>query len=90
MAWYIFIIHSVRVYFINSYALLQPDIDPVAAKTPFFAPENVAKWAVLEQWHVYWTEMRREQRRALSQSGATNTKVKVERNNKFKFVVSLT
>jgi hypothetical protein len=71
-----------------SYAHLQPDIDPVAAKTPFFAPENAAKWAVPEQWHVYWTDMRREQRRALSQSGATNTKVKVEHNNKF--VVSLT
>ena len=33
---------------------LQLDIDPVTAKTPFFAPENATKWAVLEQWHTFW------------------------------------
>lgn len=58
--------------FNRSHAHRRPGIDPVAAKTPFFAPENAAKWVVQEQWHVYWMERRREQRHALSQSGATN------------------
>ena len=44
----------------------------MAAKTPFLPPENAAKWAVLDQWYVYWMESCLEQRHALSQSGATN------------------
>jgi hypothetical protein len=49
---------------------LQLDIDPVTAKTPFFAPENATKWAVSEQWHTYWMERRQEQRHTLSLSSA--------------------
>jgi hypothetical protein len=52
---------------------LQLDIDPVTAKTPFFAPENATKWAVSEQWHTFWTKRRQEQRHALSQSGAATS-----------------
>ena len=40
----------------SSYAHLQPDNDPVTAKTPFFAHENAAKWAVPQQWYTYWME----------------------------------
>ena len=65
-------IHLVYLQY-RSHAHLRPGIDPVAAKTPFLAPENAAKWAVLEQWHVYWMERHLEQRHALSQSGAANS-----------------
>ena len=54
---------------------LQPDIDPVAAKTPFFAHENAAKWVVLEQWHTYRMQRRHEQRHALSRSGAATNHI---------------
>lgn len=56
----------------KSHAYLQTDIDPLTAKTPFFADENAAKWAVPEQWHTYWMQRRHEQRRALSRSGANH------------------
>lgn len=56
-----------------AYAHLRLDIDPVTAKTPFFAPENATKWAVLEQWHTYWVKRRQDQRHALSQSGAATS-----------------
>ena len=55
----------------RSHAHLQLDIDPVTAKTPFFAPENATKWAVSEQWHTYWMKRRQEQHHALSLSGAS-------------------
>jgi hypothetical protein len=71
MAWYAYI-----QPFYRSHAYLQVqlelDIDPVAAKTPFFAPENATKWVVLEQWHIYWMKRRQEQRHTLSQSAATS------------------
>jgi hypothetical protein len=57
----------------HAHLRVQPDIDPDTAKTAFFAPENVTKWAVLEQWHTYWMKRRQEQRYALSQSAATNS-----------------
>jgi hypothetical protein len=59
--------------FLQSHAHLQPDIDPVTAKTPFFAHENAAKWAVPEQWHTYWMVRCHEQRHALSRSGAASS-----------------
>jgi hypothetical protein len=43
------------------------EIDPETAKTPFFASENMGKWAVPEQWHAYLME----KRQALSRSGAS-------------------
>jgi hypothetical protein len=57
----------------HAHVRLQLDIDPVTAKTPFFAPENATKWAVSEQWHTYWTKRRQEQRHALSLSGAVTS-----------------
>ena len=46
------------------------EIDPETASSSFFANENVAKWAVLEQWHQYYMGSRMAIRQALSQSGA--------------------
>ena len=57
-------------------AHLFSEIDPETASSPFFANENAARWAVLEQWHQYYLESRMTVRQALSQSGAREGNLK--------------